>query len=266
MSVLLTLTHDEKVINFINEEYEVRGITNFKKEFFDELIQVNWYVDEKKLFQNEKTYIYTGSSRFSGRKALHQVVMQSWYGKEEVEKAYEKDFIIEHHNNKAFDCTIENLSFASNDINLAKAHSFDKTRPQLLKRAAVQFFKDFTSKKYQITVFCTDDFSLIIDDQAIVIERLYLVYKDNFRLVFTDANRIVDEFLENKKIEMRLLTPIKYEYKKALFYKREDNQKISGLNFIKDADGKLVLIVGDDAKDKFWMDSIPPNTKLYDED
>lgn len=266
MSILLTLTHDEKFIHFKNEEYEVYGVTTFKKEFFDELIQVNWYVNEKKLIKNEKTYFYTGTSRFNGRKALHQVVMQLWYGKEEIEKAYEKDYIIEHHNNRSFDCTIENLSFASNDINLAKAHSFDKTRSQLLKRSAVQFFKDFSSKKYQITVFCTDNFSLIIEDQAIIIERLYLVYDDNFRLVFTDANRIVDEFLENEKIEMRLLTPLKYEYTKALFYKIEDNQKISGLNFVKDAEGKLIIIVGDDAKGKFWVDSIPPNTELYDED
>lgn len=58
MSILLTLTHDEKVINFKNDEYEVYGVTNFKKEFFDELIQVNWYVDEKNSFRMKK-HIFT---------------------------------------------------------------------------------------------------------------------------------------------------------------------------------------------------------------
>lgn len=46
----------------------------------------------------------------------------------------EKKYIVEYHNNRAFDCNIANLSFASSDLNLTKAHSFDKNQPKLLKQ------------------------------------------------------------------------------------------------------------------------------------
>lgn len=70
--------------------------------------------------------------------------MKLWYGEAEVDAAIKK-FNVEHHNNNAFDCLLENLSFTSDNLNLTKAHSNNKNQPQLISKAAVNISE--TSKK-----------------------------------------------------------------------------------------------------------------------
>jgi hypothetical protein len=263
VSVLLTLTHNNEHIQFHNDKLGTVGNTTYKPEIWSELNKVTWRVNEEKFKEKEKTYIYTGSTKLGHRKELHQVVMRLWYGDEDFEVAYQDKYIIEHHNNDAFDCRIENMSFASKDLNLAKAHTFDKNQPQLVMRVAVNFYKDFDSKQYQITIFFTDNYKLLMDGNSVYIERLYLVYSNNFRLVYTDANRVVDELLENSEILFRLLSPEKISYKEALFYVRNDGEEVSGLNWITDESGQMIVVVGNDSKGKMFIQSIPPKKDLY---
>ncbi|TKJ83750.1 hypothetical protein PaeCFBP13512_22300, partial [Paenibacillus sp. CFBP13512] len=118
MKLKLELSHADDKIDFFNKNLNIIGFTDYTPMIWEELSKVNWYIDEKKYLNNEKSYIYTGASKFKTLKMLHQVVMMLWYGEEEVLSAYSKKFIIEHHNNNEFNCCISNLSFASNDINL----------------------------------------------------------------------------------------------------------------------------------------------------
>lgn len=69
------------------------------------------------------------------------------------------------------------------------------------------------------------EFLFKIDGQVKMLERLYLIYEDDFRLVYTDANRLVDELLENKFIDFRLLSPKHYTYDEVKFIK-VDPQKV----------------------------------------
>lgn len=263
MGVLLQLSHNEKDIQFLNREHNIIGFTTYTKKIWNKLSKVNWYVDEKALNNGKKTYIYTNSSVFGKRKALHQVVMEHWYGTEAIENAYEKKFIVEHHDNNAFNCRISNLSFASNHLNLAKAHTFDINQPLLTPSVSVRFYKDFTSQQYQIAIAFTELYYLIIDGETKAIERLYLLYDDNFRLVYTDADRLVVELLENKKIDFKLLDYKNFSYDEAIFYLPKNGEKVRGINFITDSNGKTVMVVGDDAKGEFFIHSIPPNEDLY---
>ncbi|TKJ83721.1 hypothetical protein PaeCFBP13512_22595, partial [Paenibacillus sp. CFBP13512] len=170
----------------------------------------------------------------------------------------------EHHNNNEFNCCISNLSFASNDINLAKAHTLDKTQPILLKKMAVNFFKDFNTQKYQITLKCNDDYYLTLDNEKKLLDRIYLVYDDNFRVVYTDANRIVDELLETGEIDFKLLSYNSLDYTlKVLVYSDEE---ITEIQHTQDKDGNFMIIVPDSKKDEFFFNSIPPKKELYEKD
>ncbi|QIZ08383.1 hypothetical protein HFZ78_18045 [Priestia megaterium] len=79
-------------------------------------------------------------------------MMIHWYGVEALKEAYEKNFIVEHMNNDPFDCSIHNLSFAPNNVNIAKGQTYDVERKEGIPIAAVNMFKDFESQKFQITI------------------------------------------------------------------------------------------------------------------
>lgn len=153
----LGVSHDESRIYFKQEQGSFFGYTDYTHELWKKISSVNWYVSQADIDKGNKTYIYTGSSKFDSYKKLHQVVMIHWYGIEKFTEAYENDFIVEHHDNDAFNCLIENLSFAPNSVNLAKAHTYDKERKEALPLVAINFFKDFTTQKYQITLGFYDD-------------------------------------------------------------------------------------------------------------
>lgn len=264
MSTSLQICHDEKEIKFFNKDLGILAFTDYTAEVWEVVSTINWYVDERKIIKKEKTYIYTGSKKFGDFKKLHQIVMLLWYGEKEVQSAYQRRFIIEHHNNDAFDCRISNLSFATNDLNLTKAHSFDKNQPKLLQHAGVNFYKDFETQQYQITIAFTKDYILSIDGKRVLVDSIFLLYEDNFRIVYTDANRIVDELLENEQIDFKLLSYINYSFKEGKFYIPKNDEKVEGIQFITDENGNSVLVVGKDAE--FIFNSTPPDQDLYKKD
>lgn len=261
MSIKLQISHDEKEIKFFNKDLGILGFTDYTAKVWEEVSIVNWYVDERKIAKKEKTYIYTGANKFGDFKKLHQIVMMLWYGVEEVQYAYQRRFIIEHHNNDAFDCHISNLSFASNDLNLTKAHSFDKDQPKLLQQAGVNFYKDFGTQQYQITIAFTKDYFLSIDGKLVLVDSVHLLYEDNFRIVYTDANRIVDELLENEQINFRLLSYKTYSFKEGGSYIPKNDERVEGIQFMTDENSNSVLVVGKDAG--FIFNSTPPDKDLY---
>jgi hypothetical protein len=262
VSILLDVTHDEHQINFRDNINSVNGYTTFTKEVWEKIKDLKWYVNDEKLKKGEKTYIYTGSGKFGNYKKLHQIIMLIWYGEKELKEAYEKNFIVEHHDNNAFNCLIENLSFASNDINLAKAHLYDKERPMLINEVAVNFFKDFKTRKYQITLGFNQPYTLFEDSKETSLMKMYLVYNDNFRLVITDATRIVSDLLESESFDLSLLRPVKWEYEPAIFVYANEGQELPSFTYI---DGKVVMVLSDNPKRFVRIDKVSPNQSLYEE-
>ncbi|MGE5474534.1 MAG: hypothetical protein ACM3UU_09970 [Ignavibacteriales bacterium] len=261
MSVKLQISHDYEKIQLNNKEYGVTGLTDYTPAVWNELSAVNWYVNEREFIENKKTYIYTGSKRFGELNKLHQIVMMLWYGKEAVQSAYLNNYIIEHHNNDEFDCHIRNLSFASNDLNLAKAHTFDKTQPLLLNQAAVNFYKDFETKQYQITVKFTRDYILSVNGKSFLLDSLFLLYEDNFRVVYTDANRIVDELLEIGQVNFKLLSYKDYSFVEGKIYIPKKDEKIEGIQIRTDESGNSYITVSDDTL--FFFNRTLPDQDLY---
>lgn len=261
MGVLLDVTHDEQKINFRNTDINFYGYTTYSEEVWENIKDVNWYIDDKRYLKGEKTYIYTGSNKFGNFKDLHQIVMLTWYGEDKLKEAYAKRFIVEHHDNDAFNCLIENLSFASNDINIAKAHTYDKERPKLINKVTVHFFKDFKSGKYQITLGFNQPYTLIEGSEKTNITAMYLLYNNDFRLVYTDASRIVWDLLEKNSIDLTLLKYIDKKIEPAIYIFAKDGEKLPSFTFI---DGKPVVVLSDKPENFLRLDKLAPRKELYD--
>ncbi|MES1042632.1 hypothetical protein [Peribacillus simplex] len=214
----LEISFDKDRIYLKKEDGSFYGYTNFTPEVFSEISSVNWYVSQKDLDKGDKTYIYTGSKKFGGYTKLHQVIMILWYGIDKVKEAYSKQFIVEHHDNDAFNCLIENLSFAPHGVNLAKAHTYDKERIDALPKVAINFFKDFTTQNYQITLGFNQRFTLEEDDGSLKhLTALRLLYNDDFRIVFQDISNLLYQLIEYDKFDLDKLHNIDYVYTEDIY-------------------------------------------------
>ncbi|MDQ0415672.1 hypothetical protein [Mesobacillus stamsii] len=253
----LGVSHDESRIYFKQEQGSFFGYTDYTHELWKKISSVNWYVSQADIDKGNKTYIYTGSSKFDGYKKLHQVVMIHWYGIEKFTEAYENDFIVEHHDNDAFNCLIENLSFAPNSVNLAKAHTYDKERKEALPLVAINFFKDFTTQKYQITLGFNKDFKIRMKDgteKGVTVIRL--VYNDDFRIVFQDASNLLYNLTKYLKFDLSKLQHIDMEITESKYIFFSNGEEIpAGI----EVDGKFVMVLSDHTR----LVSVSPNKNLY---
>jgi hypothetical protein len=261
VGILLNVAHDERHINFTNKEINFYGYTTYTEEVWKNIKDLNWYVDDNKLKKGEKTYIYTGSTKFGKYKDLHQIIMLTWYGVDNIKEAYDKRFIVEHHDNDAFNCLIENLSFASNDINIAKAHTYDKERPRLIGKVTVHFFKDFKSGKYQITLGFNEPYTLVEGSKRTNVTAMYLLYDDDFRLVFMDASRIVWDLLEKDSIDLSLLRYIDREIQPDIYIFAKEGEKLPSFTII---DGKPFVILSNKPESFLRLERVSPKKGLYE--
>lgn len=54
MTIQLQISHDNEKIQFLNSDFGVMGFTDYTPPVWEELLGVNWYVDEKKLLIKRK--------------------------------------------------------------------------------------------------------------------------------------------------------------------------------------------------------------------
>ena len=252
----LSISHDEHRIFFKREDGSLLGETNYKLEVWTEISSVNWYVKDKDLEERKKTYIYTGSNKFGGYNDLHQIVMILWYGLDRLKQAYKKEFIVEHHDNNAFNCLVENLSFASRDINLAKAHTYDKEKKAALPVVGINFFKDFSTQRYQVTVGFNKPFIINADGELKGITTLFLIYEDDFRTVFQDITNLLYNLVTHHKFQLSKLQHIYMEFEESIYAAFTDGEELPPMVEI---DGELMLVLNDENR----LVSIAPRKHLY---
>jgi len=172
--------------------------------------------------------------------------MLLWYGVERFKEAYTEEIIIEHHDNNAFNCLIENLSFAPNSVNLAKAHLYDKERKKALPVAGINFFKDFKSQRYQITIGFNEVFFGKIDDEPVFLTTLHLLYEDDFRIVYQDVSLLTYQLMEYKRFDLNQLNHVGYDYREAPFVipiANEDQELPELPVWIEEEDGELLFVI-----------------------
>lgn len=218
--MLLQVKNDGTKISFISPELNVYGSTDYTEEAWKIISKYNWYINDNELDKGKRVYINTGSSPFGKRyRKLHEVVMCLWYGKKVVEEFRDNKYIIEHHNNDPYDCTIENLSFAHQDLNKVKAFSFDKERKNLIHDVAINIFKIFDNQEYQITLAFNKEYVLTLGEdeekRKLPLNNLYLFYYDDFQTVLYDCMRITKNFLNNQTVHINKLECFDYKYETA---------------------------------------------------
>ncbi|MCQ6336508.1 MULTISPECIES: hypothetical protein [Bacillus cereus group] len=218
----LKVAHDDERITFISEDDSVYGFTEYTKKNWDIIGELNWYINDGDIKNGRRTYIYTGSAPFTRRyRKLYEVVMCSWYGKKIVDQMRDNKFIIEHLDNNPHNCSIENLAFAHEDLNKAKAFTFDKTRPKLLTEVAMNIYKNFSTKEFEITLGFNQLYTLTLEEdnktKTIPLNALYLKYDDDFETVLTNANFIGNSVKKETSLNVNTLDCYDYRYEAANF-------------------------------------------------
>lgn len=268
VTMKLEVSHEDERIYFTNKEFGYLGYTNYVKEFYEKIEKVNWYV-QKKEDPKDKCYIYTGSTKLGKHKMLHQIVMIHWYGQEKFDEACKKKFIVkhgqtiskksivEHHDNEEHNCLIENLSFAPDNVNKAKGLTYDQERIEAMPDIAINFFKDFKTQKYQITLGFNKDISIQENGKSKSITALYLVYKGDFRIVINDASNLLYNLMEYEKFALNKLQFIDYKYTETIYI-----QKYEDMPPMVEIDGKMVHVLDE----RTQLVSISPDPEFYKED
>lgn len=193
----------DNMIYFRDEKMRTLAYTEYDKSLYEKVKDVNWTVSKGR-------YLYSSKLKQS----LHQVVMVHWYGEDVFVESRKKGFIVEHHNNNGFDCRIINLSFVPEPINKAKAFTYDKDRLNVMSSIAVNFYKNFSTGQYQVTIAFNKPYYIVFprENKKISVAALYLLYEDDFFRTLTDATSIIHELRTYGKIPL-----LKLKYKKILY-------------------------------------------------
>ncbi|WP_158318469.1 hypothetical protein, partial [Halalkalibacter hemicellulosilyticus] len=254
----LKVYYERGKIYFHDKEQGVFGYTNYDEILWEKVQSVNWRViwGKPNSKGQRKGYIGTYSKKLGKYNKLHQVVMIHWYGLEVLIEAYEKDFIVEHMDNNSFDCTIENLSFAPNNVNIAKGQTYDIERVEALPIAAINKYKDFETGKYQITVGFNNWVVKKTEEGLIPMNAIRLVYEDDYRRTFMDAQDILYELTTNGIINPEKLNHIYMEEEPAVLYEFKEGENRSG---VIEVDGKMHIILDEHTR----LIKVAPNKELY---
>lgn len=253
--------HESGKIYFLDQEQDVFGYTNYHEELWGKIQTVNWRViwGKPNSKGQRKGYIGTYSKKLGKYNKLHQVVMIHWYGLEALVEAYEKEFIVEHMDNNSFDCTIENLSFAPNNVNIAKGQTFDIERVEAIPLAAINMYKDFETRNYQITIGFNKLVVKKTEEGLIAMNTIRLVYENDYRRTLMDAQEILFQLTNKGIIDPKKLNYIHMEEEPAILYDFKEGENRSGVIEI---DGKPHIILDDHTR----LIKVAPKKELYKKD
>ena len=214
-----------KRIYFCDESANKLGYTNFSKELWEIIKDKKFSIKYKTLSDGSKEAQYINCS--SLKKTLHQIVIDFYYGQEIRKRMYSNDFIIEHHDNDGFNCLIENLSFLSKKRNTSKGLVYDIERVRLLDMVAINIFKNFETRQYQITLAFNRPFYLIHNGEEIGLASMYFVYDDNYKIVLNDATNILDLLEAYGKLDLSKLNFDNWTYEKFIEVQVSEEEKLA---------------------------------------
>ena len=252
----LILSINNDTIEFRLQDNRLVGLTNYREDIWEEFNSVNWYINLKNLDTQDKSYVYTGSGKFAKKKDLHVIVMIKWYGEETVIEAHQNGYIVEHFDNEEYNCMIQNLAFVSNDLNLAKAHLYDKERVKYKNIVAVNFFKDLETQRYQATFGFNREVKLQDKEKFFDVTALKLVYPDDYRQLFQDLTNAMHHIISNQTINLNLLSHEYKEINPSIYIISSSKEELPVMIQV---DGKWLLVLSD----KVILDTIAPDKKLY---
>lgn len=241
----MDVIHDGNRIYIKNDDGITLAYTDYNEQLYTSVKAEKWHVSGD----------YMRCSRL--KRSFHQFVMEFWYGREAFQNSLKNGYIVEHHDNDGSNCTIRNMSFALRDHNLAKAHTYDKQRPIIIQSFAINFFKDFETQHYQITIGFNRSFNIhdLQSGEVIPIAALYLLYEDDFYRTITDATTFIHEIKQYGTCDLTKLRYKEIHFKRAIVISADQKNKV----FV-EHEGKPALVLG---TDKVIITQIAPNEDLF---
>ncbi len=208
----------------------------YREDYYEELTSVTWT-------QNN------GYIRNSKLGLLHRYMMEKWYGKEVLNEMTEKGWVVDHMNNEGYDCRISNLEFLSFRHNVAKGQTLDVESQEMWKHIALNLFKDFSTGLYQISIGFNDSiyFMDMKKKETRLINRLYLLYDCDYRLVINDAEKILLEYQTEKKFGLGSLNFVEYKCEfppDIQFTEQELDEIVNGDRWFVERESQLYFVAG----------------------
>lgn len=232
-------------ITFVDQEKGIFAYTDYTEDLWNKIKETNWHKNGEYLYCS-KLGMY-----------LHRFVMANWYGEDVLMDFTDKKFVVDHIDNDGFNCEISNLQFVHEDENKTKGFSYDKKRLECTSSFALNFFKDFATGFYQITIAFNEIFLINMGETNIPIVKLYLLYDDDSSRVLFDSLTMLNELKKEKTIDFSRLgyRDIKFQEDNYMKVKPEDRDKA-----IVEVDGELYMNL---SSKKIRFIKIQPDKKLY---
>lgn len=180
-------------IHILRKKFGKLAFTSYNSKLYESLKQTTW---------TPTADGYMTSKKFG---SLHMHVMSIKYGEDVIKEAYENDFVIDHINNNGFDCSYTNLEIIPRKLNAAKGLTYDEEREKFLYKFALNFSKDESTEEFQINIGFNKPHDLITKDGRIPIAAIYLRYGKDYKTTFLDAQSILNDLVENERLEFRKL-------------------------------------------------------------
>lgn len=216
-------------IHIYREKYGRIAFTSYTPELYESLKQTTW---------SPTADGYMTSKMFG---TLHKHVMSLKYGKDVIEEAYKKDFVIDHINNNGFDCLYSNLEIIPRKLNAAKGLTYDKEREKHQFLFALNFSKDPITEEFQISIGFNKPYNAITQNGVVPIASMYLRYGKDYKTTFLDAQNILNDLVENRRIEISKIRATNILIDKAIIIKASPEELEMGYVI---RDGQMYVIQG----------------------
>lgn len=223
-------------IHISREEWSQVAEVTYREDYYEELTGVTWTLDN-------------GYIRNSKLGFLHRYMMEKWYGKEVLDDMTQRGWVVDHMNNNGFDCRICNLEFLPARHNVAKGQILDVESEEMRHHIALNIFKDFETGLYQISIGFNDSiyFWNAKTNESRPVNKLYLLYDCDYKLVIFDAEQILTKYRNEKKFGLDNLNFIDYkcEFPPEIQLTEQEIDEIqNGNRCYIERDGQLYFIPG----------------------
>ena len=223
-------------IHISREGWGEIALTTYRDDYYEELINYTWTKDNH-------GYLTNGKLGY-----LHRYIMGKWYDEEVLKKMTDDGWVVDHINNNSMDCRISNLEFLLKRHNTAKGLKLDIDREEHINHLTLNIQKDFDTGNYQLSLICNDPIVLVYPNgeikQPIVIR---LLYNCNYKIVFSDAEKILDLYDEYKRVNLAQLSHVAIKVEETEQIKLTDQEKEEienkGRVFV-ERNGKFYAILG----------------------
>jgi len=128
-----------------------------------------------------------------------------------------------------------------------------------MSRMAVNFFKDFESGRYQITIRFNKPHYIVnhAQNKAIDVSAIFLLYNDDFYRTMSDATTLLHEIRAYGQIKLSNLWFEKMNYEETILVELESGKE-DALFF--EHEGKIAMRLG---TERAIINSISPDKALY---